>query len=50
MFRGRQMLHTNLGRDVLHRLVTDVGDVAEVELGPKMENNLMAIILAPKTS
>ncbi|HIC16589.1 TPA: translation initiation factor IF-3 [Candidatus Poribacteria bacterium] len=49
-FRGRQMLHTNLGRDVLHRLVTDVGDVAEVELGPKMENNLMAIILAPKTS
>ena len=49
-FRGRQMLHTNFGREVLHRLVADVGDVAEVELGPKMENNLMAIILTPKTS
>ena len=49
-FRGRQMLHTNFGREVLHRLVADVGDVAEVELGPKMENNLMALILTPKTS
>ena len=49
-FRGRQMLHTSFGREVLHRLVADVKDVAEVELGPKMENNLMALILTPTTS
>ena len=44
------MLHSSFGREVLHRLVADVKDVAEVELGPKMENNLMALILTPKTS
>lgn len=46
-FRGREMAHTNLGRNVLDRLVKDVGDRAIVEFRPRMEGNTMHLILAP---
>jgi len=46
-FRGREMAHQNLGRNVLERLVTDVGDKGIVEFRPRMEGNTMHLILAP---
>jgi len=46
-FRGREMAHQNLGRNVLERLVTDVGDKGIVEFRPRMEGNTMHVILAP---
>lgn len=46
-FRGREMAHQNLGRDVLDRLVKDVGDKGIVEFRPRMEGNTMHVILAP---
>ena len=46
-FRGREMAHQNLGRNVLERLVTDVGDKGTVEFRPRMEGNTMHVILAP---
>lgn len=46
-FRGREMAHQNLGRDVLERLVKDVGDKGIVEFRPRMEGNTMHVILAP---
>jgi len=46
-FRGREMAHQNLGRNVLERLVTDVGDKGVVEFRPRMEGNTMHVILAP---
>src|SRR5215468_4357628 len=46
-FRGREMAHQNLGRDVLDRLVKDVGDKGVVEFRPRMEGNTMHVILAP---
>jgi len=46
-FRGREMAHQNLGRNVLERLVTDVGDKGMVEFRPRMEGNTMHLILAP---
>jgi translation initiation factor IF-3 len=46
-FRGREMAHTRLGRSVLERLVTDVGDRGIVEFRPRMEGNTMHLILAP---
>ena len=49
-FRGREMAHTRLGRDVLERLVTDVGDRGIVEFRPRMEGNTMHLILAPSKS
>lgn len=46
-FRGREMAHQNLGRDVLERLVREVGDKGIVEFRPRMEGNTMHVILAP---
>src|SRR5204862_96655 len=46
-FRGREMTHTNLGRQVLERLLKEVGDRAVVEFRPRMEGNTLHAILAP---
>jgi translation initiation factor IF-3 len=41
------MAHQNLGRKVLERLVTEVGDKGIVEFRPRMEGNTVHVILAP---
>lgn len=46
-FRGREMTHTNLGREVLDRLINELGDKALVEFRPRMEGNTLHAILAP---
>jgi len=46
-FRGREMAHQNLGRKVLERLMTEVGDKGIVEFRPRMEGNTVHVILAP---
>ena len=47
-FRGREMTHTNLGREILDRLIKDIGDKGVVEFRPRMEGNTLHAILAPK--
>lgn len=49
-FKGREMLHTNLGRSMLERLAQDVAELAEVEQSPRMETRIMLMILTPKSS
>jgi translation initiation factor IF-3 len=49
-FRGREMAHIRLGREVLDRLIRDVGDRGIVEFRPRMEGNTMHVILAPSKS
>lgn len=47
-FKGREMLHTELGRDVLLRFAKALDSVAEVEKNPSMDGRFMAMILMPK--
>jgi translation initiation factor IF-3 len=47
-FRGREMSHRDLGRQVINRLIRDIGDKGIVEFAPRMEGNTMHAILAPK--
>lgn len=47
-FKGRQMAHPELGRDVLLKFADSLSDYAELETEPKMEGKSMYIILAPK--
>ena len=47
-FKGRQMAHTELGRDVLLKFAEELSDVAVVESAPKLEGRNMTMILAPK--
>ena len=47
-FRGREMAHTELGRQMLSRLQNDLSAVAVVEQHPLMEGRQMVMMLAPK--
>ncbi len=49
-FRGREMLHTDLGRNLLSRLRDDLEEIADVEQPPRMETRIMSMTLAPKSS
>ena len=49
-FRGREMLHTDLGRNLLSRLRDDLEEIAEVEQPPRMETRIMSMTLTPKSS
>ncbi len=48
MFRGRQMAHVELGRDVLDRVAAELKDVCKIEQDPKLEGRNMTMVLAPK--
>ena len=47
-FRGREMAHTEIGRDLLLRFAEQAGEVSSMEKEPKMEGRSMSIFLAPK--
>jgi translation initiation factor IF-3 len=47
-FRGREMAHTDIGRQVLIRLQGDLAPYAQVEQQPLMEGRQMVMMLAPK--
>ena len=47
VFRGREIVHREIGEKLLARFIDDVKDIGEVEAAPKMEGrNLMAILTA----
>lgn len=47
-FRGREMLHQDLGRDLLKRVEEDLKELGTVEQFPKLEGRQMIMILGPK--
>jgi translation initiation factor IF-3 len=48
-FRGRQITHNEIGRDVMNRFFDIVAESAVKERMPKMEGRSMFMILAPKS-
>ena len=49
-FRGREMAHQDLGRDLLKRVEGDMEGEVSVEQYPRMEGRQMVMMLAPKKS
>ncbi len=47
MFRGREVVHSDLGRKILERVATDVADIGTVETQPNLEGRNMTMMLAP---
>ena len=47
-FRGREMAHTDIGRQKLIRLQSDLAPYAVVEQHPLMEGRQMVMMLSPK--
>ncbi|MDJ0956049.1 MAG: translation initiation factor IF-3, partial [Arenicellales bacterium] len=47
-FRGREMAHQELGRELLDRVEEDLKDYGTVEQYPKMEGRQMVMVITPK--
>lgn len=46
-FRGREMAHQNLGRELLERVASDIEEIGKVENMPKMEGRQMVMMIGP---
>ena len=47
-FKGRQLAHPELGRNVIMRFAEKLNEVADIESMPKMEGRSMQLFLTPK--
>ena len=47
MFRGREMSHTELGRNLLDQLAEELQDLGVVESNPKLDGRNMQMVMAP---
>jgi translation initiation factor IF-3 len=47
MFRGREMVHPEIGRAILERVAEQLKDVSVIEKPPNMEGRFLSAILAP---
>ncbi|MBW1726089.1 MAG: translation initiation factor IF-3 [Deltaproteobacteria bacterium] len=50
IFRGREITLSQLGRDLLERVVQETEEIALVEQRPKFEGRTMIMVLSPKPS
>lgn len=46
-FRGREMAHADIGRQLLERVAADVNDLGKVEAIPKLEGRQMVMMINP---
>jgi len=47
-FRGREMQHQDIGRELLERVQADLAEYGTVEQFPKVEGRQMVMVFAPK--
>ena len=47
-FRGRELAHPEIGRDLLERIREESEGVAKIEMMPRMEGRQMIMVMAPK--
>src|SRR3546814_7142248 len=47
-FRGREMVHQDLGKQVLDRVREEMDPTAKVEQFPKLEGRQMTMVMAPR--
>ena len=49
-FRGREMAHTEIGRQVLERVRENLGDAYHLDRSPAMEGRFMSMIVSPASA
>ena len=47
-FRGREMAHQEVGRELLQRVSADLAPYAQIEQNPLMEGRQMVMVFSPK--
>ena len=46
-FKGREMQHIQLGKDIMERIIKDTKEIGQVEVHPKFEGKQMIMIIQP---
>ena len=46
-FKGREMQHTELGKELMKKIIEETKDIAKVESEPKFEGKQMVMIIQP---
>ena len=46
-FKGRELMHSNLGSDLMNRIKEDMKSVGKVEMEPKFEGKQMTMVIQP---
>ena len=46
-FKGRELQHSHLGKELMKRIIDDTQKVGKVELDPKFDGKLMIMIIQP---
>ena len=46
-FKGREMQHTNLGKELMKRIISDIINFGKVEVDPKLEGRQIIMIIQP---
>ena len=46
-FRGREMAHQELGKDLLERVAEDTAEIGKIDSIPKMEGRQMTMMISP---
>lgn len=49
-FRGREMAHQEIGRDLLQKIADDVTEIGKVESFPRLEGRQMTMVIAASKS
>jgi translation initiation factor IF-3 len=47
-FRGREMVHQDIGMRVLQRVQDDLGDLVKIEQWPRLEGRQMTMVMSPR--
>ena len=46
-FKGREMQHTNLGHELMKRIINDTNSIGKIEVQPKFEGKQIIMIVQP---
>ena len=46
-FKGREMQHIQLGKDLMNRIIEDTKELGKIETHPKFEGKQMIMIIQP---
>ena len=48
-FRGREMAHTDIGKDILRKFAEGCGEVGNMDKDPNLEGRNMSMFISPKS-
>ena len=46
-FKGRELMHSNLGNDLMNRIKEDIKSIGKVEMDPKFDGKQMIMVIQP---